>query len=36
MTDGLERQFAVVVFGMTGRIRVWEYDLGMRAWRPRF
>lgn len=36
MTDGLERQFAVVVYGMTSRIRVWEYDLGMRAWRRHF
>jgi hypothetical protein len=35
VTDGRERQVAVVVYGATGRVRVWEYDLRAAAWRAR-
>jgi hypothetical protein len=34
LTDGRERQLAVVVYGATARVRVWEYDLRSRRWRP--
>ena len=33
MTDGRERQLALVVYGATGRLRLWEYDAARGAWR---
>ena len=35
LTDGTDRQFAVVVYGMTGRSRTWEYEARARQWRER-
>ena len=35
ITDGTDRQFAVVLYGLTARLRVWEYDLSLRRWLPR-
>ena len=32
LTDGSDRQGAVVVYGATARVRIWEYDLGARRW----
>ena len=32
LTDGLERQFAVVAYGSTARVRVWEYVLPRGEW----
>lgn len=32
LSDGSERQLAVVVAGSTGRVRVWEYQLERRLW----
>ena len=33
LTDGRERQLALVVYGPTGRLRLWEYDRKTRTWR---
>lgn len=32
LSDGLERQFAVVVAGASARVRVWEYDIDRAEW----
>jgi hypothetical protein len=32
LTDGTERQLAVVVYGATARVRAWEYLLGPGQW----
>ncbi len=34
VTDGREALAAVVLFGQTGRIRVWRYDRGSGRWLP--
>jgi prepilin-type N-terminal cleavage/methylation domain-containing protein len=36
LTDGVDRQWAVVVYGTTGRLRVWEYVLKRGQWVERF
>lgn len=35
LTDGRFRQWAVVLYGATGRVRTWEWDRGGRHWVPR-
>lgn len=35
LTDGRERQMAVVLYGMTGRARIWEYDPATETWTRR-
>lgn len=35
LTDGRERQLAVVLHGASARVRVWEYDAVGRCWRSR-
>ena len=36
LTDGSERQLAVVLYGQTARLRLWEYDLSLGRWKARF
>ncbi len=33
VTDGHRRLYGVVLYGRTGRVRVWRFDTGVRRWR---